>query len=279
MSPARQHRERALAAQAAHQARPGVAGPAPTSGPAATAYEQMLLKLHEDRTRLSAIQSVEAKIALKRELVPDYYPWIDGALREARDSGRAVQDEVIVNVLPWAIDIGDFPAAIAIAEHVLHFRLVLPERFNRTPACLVCEEIAEAAIARLAAGEGFDVRILLKVEELTAPPQDMPDQVRAKLNKAIGLELARRADAATPDDATLIAGYVPATRTEALTRLRRALQLNANVGVKKQIERLESALKRDPAPTDQNSTGPASTEDAGNADSGDAGNANSGDAG
>ena len=53
----------------------------------------------------------------------------------------------------------------------------------------------------------------------------MPDEVRAKLHKAIGYGLA----ASDP--------------AKALDHLRRALQLFANVGVKKDIERLERELK------------------------------------
>ena len=253
MSPARQHRERILAAQATNAALPGIAAPPPTSGAAAMAYEQMLLQLHEDRRRLHDIQSVEKKIALKRDLLPAYAAWVEGALTAGRESGRAVQDEVIVNVLPWLIDVGAYRDAIAVAEHVLRFRLVMPERFKRTPACYVTEEIAEASIAATTAasssgstspGTGFNVPALLQLEEITEG-HDMPDEVRAKLHKAIGLELARQADAASPDDDTLIAGFVPASRTEALARLNRALALNGKAGVKKNIEALERALKKD----------------------------------
>ena len=244
MSPARQHRERILAAQAANAALPGIAAAPPTSGAAAMAYEQMLLQLHEDRRRLHDIQSVEKKIALKRDLLPAYAAWVEGALTAGRESGRAVQDEVIVNVLPWLIDVGAYRDAIAVAEHVLRFRLVMPERFKRTPACYVTEEIAEASIAATTAGTGFSVHALVQLEEITEG-HDMPDEVRAKLHKAIGLELARQADAASPDDDTLIAGFVPATRTEALARLNRALALNGKAGVKKNIEALERALKKD----------------------------------
>jgi hypothetical protein len=208
------------------------------------AYEQMLLQLHEDRRRLHDIQSVEKKVALKRELLPAYAAWIEGALTAGRETGRAVQDEVIVNVMPWLIDVGAYEQAIIVAEHVLRFRLVMPERFKRTPACYVTEEIAEAAIAASSAGTGFSIYVLLRLEEIVEG-HDMPDEVRAKLHKAIGLELARQADAASPDDDTLIAGFVPATRTEALARLNRAFALNPKVGVKKQIESLERALKKD----------------------------------
>ncbi|MBJ9626084.1 terminase, partial [Burkholderia multivorans] len=74
------------------------------------------------------------------------------------------------------------------------------------------------------AGEPIQVEPLLDIEQLTALA-DMPDEVRAKLHKAIGYGLAASHPAS------------------ALDHLRRALQLFANVGVKKDIERLERELK------------------------------------
>lgn len=245
-SPARQHRDRVLAAQASNAALPGVAAPPPTSGPAATAYEQMLMQLLEDRQRLKDIQSIEKKIELKRELLPNYRAWIEGVLNQAQATGQAVQDEVVVNILPWLIDVGCYADAIALAQHVLRFRLVLPERFKRTPATLVTEEIADAVLIGLGAGKPVDdAATILEVLEATVAGQDMPDEVAAKLQKAIGLTLAATADAATPDDVNLIAGFVPAARTEALARLRRAIALDPRSGVKKNIEVLERALRKE----------------------------------
>ena len=65
---------------------------------------------------------------------------------------------------------------------------------------------------------------------------DMPDEVRAKLCKALGLGLRNSAniDSDTPDKDTA---------TTALAFLRRALELHARAGVKKDIERLERLLK------------------------------------
>lgn len=254
MSPARQHRDRVLAAQAANAALPGTAAAPPTSGPAATAYEQQLMKLVEDRQALKNVQSIEKKVALKRELIPFYVPWISGALEQARETNQAVQDEIVVNILPWLIDVAEYEGALDLAEHVLKFRLVLPERFKRTPATLVTEEIADAALAQLLAGGAFPRDILLRLEHVTAG-HDMPDQVAAKLQKAIGLELARSADAATPEDANLIAGFVPATRTEALARLQRALVLDPRAGVKEAIRLLERALKKEPPESATESAG------------------------
>lgn len=222
-----------------------LAAPPPSEGPAATAYEQMLLQLAEDRRQLHDIQSIERKIELKRQLIGQYDAWVDGALAQAATTGRAVQDEIVATMLTWAIDVQDWPRALDLGRHVLRFNLALPERFKRGAATLLVEETSEAAIKLLAKdGGSFPLPILQQIEELAAG-RDMPDEVRAKLYKALGLALAAAADRTGEDDTTAVAGFAPSCRLEALKAFQRALDLNAAVGVKKNIEALERAIRKD----------------------------------
>lgn len=244
MTPARRHRARVEAALLAGVAPlGGGAAPLPANSPARTAYEQLLLQLDSDRQRLHDIQSIERKVELKRELFGTYAEWVTGALSQGELTGQAVQDEIVSTMLTWALDIGAWDQAIAIGAHVLRFRLSLPERFKRTAATLIAEETAEAAIKALDAGTGFDLKVLTAVSDMTATA-DMPDEVRAKLFKAIGLALTAKADAYDPDGAEVVAGGAQAIRTEALAAFQRALALHEKVGVKKSIEAVERALKR-----------------------------------
>jgi hypothetical protein len=71
----------------------------------------------------------------------------------------------------------------------------------------------------------------------------MPDQVRAKLNKAIGLQLAAAA-AAIEEGADGPAGARRAAVETALAKLRRAVELDGKAGVKKEIDRLDREQKR-----------------------------------
>jgi hypothetical protein len=71
-----------------------------------TAYELMLMKMAEDRRRLKQIQSAEHKAVVKREILPDYVPWVDGVLA----AGKGGQDEVLMTVMLWRIDAGDYSA-------------------------------------------------------------------------------------------------------------------------------------------------------------------------
>lgn len=212
-SPARAHFQRTLAAAR-------VAEDPGANRADATAYELMLAKLAEDRRRLHEIQSIERKIELKARLLPDYAAWVDGALA----GGHGVQDDVLMTVMVWRIDVGDLAGALDIARHALAHRLAMPDQYKRSTACLIAEEFADQALRR----EAIDADLtgwLCQAEQLVAG-EDMPDEVRAKLQKAIGYGLAGTG-----------------AKAEALDYLKRALVLHEKVGVKKDIERLEREIK------------------------------------
>ncbi|TCP13760.1 small terminase subunit [Crenobacter luteus] len=229
-TPAQAHYLRVSAAQASAAA----AGEAPPEN--ASAYELMLLKLAEDRRRLKDIQSMEAKAELKRKLLPDYAPWIDGVL----GAGKGSQDEVLMTVMLWRIDAGDYAGALDIAEYAIPHKLVMPDRYQRTTATTVAEEIADAAKRARDGKQPFDIGALQRCQALTES-EDMHDQVRAKLFKEMGLLYAAMADDGPP------VGLDLGHKQAALQYLQRAIQLYDKVGVKKEIDRLERELKNNAA--------------------------------
>lgn len=210
-SPARRHFIHVTAALAAAAVAPG------DSMAGASNYELMLSKLAADMRRLKTVQSIERKVDVKREVLPDYVDYVAGAI----EGGRGAQDDVLVTILIWRIDVGDYAGALEIATYALEHGMKLPDQYERTLATAVAEEIACAALIVLPAG-AFDTVMLLQVAKLT-DRHDMPDQVRAKLYKALGY--AQQADPAT-----------------ALPYLERALALSDRIGVKKDIERLTKLL-------------------------------------
>lgn len=216
-SPARRHFLK-------HQAAALAAAAAPGEQIQGNAYELMLAQLTEDRRKLHAIQSVEGKAKLKRELLPAYAPWIQGVL----DGGNGGQDDVLMTVMVWCLDVGFFDAALDIAAYALQHGLAMPDQYNRTTATVVAEELAEQALKAIQAGEPVRVQDLLRTADLVADA-DMPDQVRAKLHKAIGYALRLAEDLES--------------RQAAMEHLQRALQLHDKVGVKKDIEILEREIK------------------------------------
>jgi hypothetical protein len=215
ISPAKNHFQRAQAAQ-----RQSIDAPVRAD---ATAYELMLAKLAADRRRLHDIQSIERRAEVKRELLPDYAAWVDGAL----DGDHGVQDDVLMTIMVWRIDVGDLAGALQIAAYAIKHKLAMPDQYKRSAGCLIAEEFADYAL-RLDAIAPDITEQLQAADELTVN-EDMPDQVRAKLLKAVGYGLAQSGDT----------GHLPS----ALDHLKRALGLHDKVGVKKDIERIEREIK------------------------------------
>ncbi|EDG9483264.1 terminase [Salmonella enterica subsp. enterica serovar Muenchen] len=210
-SPAQRHMMRVSASQAAQREQ------APLRH--ATAYEQMLVKLADDRRTLKNIRSNERKAEKKRELLPFYAPWVAGVLAD----GRGAQDDIVMTVMLWRLDAGDIAGALEIAPYALKYGLTTDHR--RTTPYMLVEEVALAALRLRDAGESVDLSWLQTTIYLT-DGADVPDMVRARLHKVTGLTLR---------DAGMNA--------EALAQFQRAMQLDRNAGVRKEIERLERALK------------------------------------
>ena len=223
-SPAQRHMMRVSASQAAQREQ------APLRH--ATAYEQMLVKLAEDRRTLKNIRSNERKAEKKRELLPFYAPWVAGVLAD----GRGAQDDIVMTVMLWRLDAGDIAGALEIAPYALKYGLTSDHR--RTTPYMLVEEVALATQRLRDAGESVDRSWLQTTIDLT-DGADVPDMVRARLHKVTGLTLR---------DAGMNA--------EALAQFQRAMQLDRNAGVRKEIERLERALKPKPEAAPRKTTKP-----------------------
>ncbi|MDR0182398.1 phage terminase small subunit [Lysobacter arvi] len=226
MTLARNHFQRESAARAA-----ALSG-AEASTVQGTVYELALNQLAQAQRQLSAVQSIERKVELKRQLLPAFDAYVEGAL----EGGRGAQDDVLTTVMMWRIDTGDIAGALPVAAYALQHGLRLPERYKRTLPTALAEEAAETALQRIQAGSAPALDDLYGVDQLTED-RDMPDEVRAKLHKALGLGHEFPVD--DEDAAEAI------TRLKAaLKHLNRALVLHDKVGVKKDIERIERELKQ-----------------------------------
>lgn len=215
LSPAQRHVMRQQAIEAAQQ----------RDNPLrhANGYELMLMKLNEDKRQLKKVRSKERKAEMKRQLLPAYLPWVSGVL----ESGKGAQDAILMTVMIWRLDAGDISGALEIARYALQFGLVPPDTYKRnSTAYLLTEEVAETALRAWTAKEPVDIAPLLATLELTKA-EDMPDEVRAKLHKITGYGLRDTGRA-----------------LDAMEHLKRALQLDSRCGVKKDIERLATALKK-----------------------------------
>jgi hypothetical protein len=211
LSPARQHRQRVQAEQAARQG---------GSVRHASGYELMLMQLGEDRRRLKGIQSTVKKAEIKVEVLPKYVPWVDGVL--AADGAQ--QDDVLMYVMLWRVDAGDYAGALAIGRHAIRHGWSMPQGFNRNVQTLLAEEMADAAKNAIVAKTDFDPVLLMQTLDVIGE-LDMPDQSRARLHKSLGWVLRESQPVA------------------ALNHLQQAMQLDERCGVKKDIEQLERKIR------------------------------------
>ena len=189
------------------------------TGRNAKGYDLMLLQLGEDRRRLKGIQSNVRKAEIKVEVLPKYAAWAEGVL----SADGAQQDDVLMYVMLWRIDAGDYAGALSIGRHALKHGWVMPLG-NRTTATVLAEEIADAAKAAVLAKAPFDPALLLETLEVV-DAHDMPDQSRARLHKSVGWVLT------------------DSNPASALNHLKHALQLDEKCGVKKDIEQLERKIR------------------------------------
>lgn len=226
-TPAQQHLMRKLAAQAATQS-------SPHGEVLGDAYQLMLAQLTEHRRSLKDIQSVERKIEFKRQILPEYDAWVDGVL--SADAGG--QDMIVATVTVWQIDVGHFARALELGSYAIKHGLDMPDQYERSLPVVLIDEFSDAALAGKMAIE--DAQVLLpQVLSLTAS-FDAPDEARAKLHKAIGYALIGRLgrQEAVVDELPL------EVVTPALAQLTRALELCQQIGVKKDVERLERRLRK-----------------------------------
>lgn len=152
------------------------------------AYEQQLIQLNSDKNRLKNIQSKQNKVELKRQLLPNYKPYLHGIL----EVKPGVQDAVVTEMLVWSIDVGEYDFALDLAEYVLEHGLKLPDRFERSEACFITEDIADEFLKVLKTDVSIDITVLERLESLITDEsldkskRDMPDEVKAKLYLALG---------------------------------------------------------------------------------------------
>lgn len=194
-----------------------------------TAYEQILHRLRHDQTRLSHIQGTEFKVEYKKTILEQYEPWIDGVL--SANTGQS--DEVFTTLLVWQIDCENYDRALDMADYVLAYNLPLPERYNRTPATMVIDEICDRALTLFAAGVSkeklISINVLQRLCDLTKS-YDVPNEVRAKLYKSLAYTLRLN------DDIN--------DKSRAVELMQSALLLHEKVGVKRDIELLQREIKK-----------------------------------
>lgn len=198
-----------------------------------TTYERQLLLLDTHQQQLRNLQSMEARAEFKAKLLPEYASYLQGVV----EAGASAQDNVLVTLMLWNFDCALIGPALDLAAVALKSDMAMPESHKRSLACVVVEETAELLLG----GKGAETtdQALGYIEQAGAMTEgmDMPDAVRAKLLKAEGRAL-RSLEFSEEDK-----GHEAQRDERALAIMKRALQLDKNAGVKKDIEQLERAIK------------------------------------
>lgn len=231
-----QHRERMLAERANKLAQNPdprakqrvIAGAVPaadegvvvTDNSPATPTQRIELRLSNQLDQLSHIKGKDLKVAKKHDWYPDYLGFIEGSIAVS----PATQNDALLHLMVWAIDVGDLNTAVKIGQFAVLNNMVMPGKYTRGVAELLTENCAEALLA--------DPDLLTQSVELiqriidVGYGQDMVNEARAKIYKAQGFAL------------------MESQPSEALRAFQTAYRLHDRVGVKKEMDKLERLVKR-----------------------------------
>ncbi|WP_263083020.1 phage terminase small subunit [Dickeya solani] len=130
-------------------------------------------------------------------------------------------------MMVWSIDVGDISGALRIGDYVIRHGLPMPDRYKRTAATAMVDEICDPVLAAFKADAASGCCAIAATQRADRRA-DMPDMVRAKLYKSIGYTLR------------LSPNELPAAREW----LQRAIALFDGIGVKRDIEILGRAIKK-----------------------------------
>lgn len=198
----------------------------------------MTTALDADLERISAINSREARQALKRdELLPKYLDYV----QRYRESGLNHPNPVLMQVLVWLFDTAQFEAGIELADFAIGQGQQLPERFKRDVQTFVADELIDWAEAEHKAGrspEPYVSQLLPRVDGTWAGFKQGGEGVRpalwqlferipARYHKLLGVLAMDRKDWAA-----------------AVEHLNRATELYPEIGVKTRLEGAEKALRK-----------------------------------
>ena len=235
LTPAQRHRARVLAAKAQAESPFGIE----VQG---SEYELMMAKLATDKRTLKNMESVQLKRQAKAAMLPDYLPWIEGALA----NGQGAKDFVFTTTMVWAIDAGAYSLALRMAAYAVQHKLPLPDQYHRSTAALLMDEFAGAYLSGQWSPVKPDASGMVPddthpAEHLTAvdgitQSLDAPDQARAKLYKATAYAMLGKVQTAEEPQ---LDDIPEETLDSVQALLAKALQLDSQSGVKKDMERIE----------------------------------------
>ncbi len=200
-SPARQARQRILAALAGNQ-EPHLIF--------TSAEQEIFHHFRQHSALLKSIQSEKTRETEKAKLLPLYTGHIEGVM-----AGNTTSP-IFASLTLWAIDAGQLDQATQMAAYAITKKLEFDDEFKRTAPEVFAEEIAKKVLDGIVITPKNLATLILKLRKV-----DINDKIRAKLYKA---------------HAQLIENVKP---VRALVYYRHADSLDERSGVKKKIAELE----------------------------------------
>lgn len=218
-------------------------------------YALLRAQLGEHLRELENTGSTELKIQKKQEWLPLYDDHVDTVILTSEETGKALQDDVVVWVAVWTFDVATiepdlYPRAFELADYVIKYGLNLPpEKFKRSPAASFAEFVADDVLKKLPVappelGRPFNLDIVTRALGLVEGRADVVDIVPAKLHMSAARLYVRLATAIDAGAEQGPAGGAQAARTEALKHFRRAYELDNKIGVKQEMDRLAKLLSQ-----------------------------------
>jgi len=179
-------------------------------------------QLERDLELLSERDSVTEKIALKRQLLPNYLPQVDAYL----EAGMQHPNPLLVWCLIWLIDVEDIEQALKLAYIAIEQQQLMPERFKRDLPTYVAEALhdwAERQYKDQKSADPYFSEVVKAVDSEHWPVGQII--VQGKLYKLAGLFAERNGEL-----------------DEAVRWFERAMEANPKAGVKTRLEKLKAKL-------------------------------------
>ncbi|WP_299594328.1 phage terminase small subunit [uncultured Microbulbifer sp.] len=179
-------------------------------------------QLERDLELLSERDNVAEKIALKRQLLPNYLPQVDAYL----EAGMQHPNPLLVWCLIWLIDVEDIEQALKLANIAIEQQQLMPERFKRDLPTYVAEALhdwAERQYKDQKSADPYFSEVVDAVHSERWPVAQII--VQGKLYKLAGLFAERNGET-----------------EKAVQWFERAMEANPRAGVKTRLEKLKTQL-------------------------------------
>lgn len=147
--------------------------------------------LAQDLDALKQLESVDAKVELKKQLVPKWREVVD----QYRESGAQHHFEPLVRLVIWLLDIGQVDAAMEYADFAIAQQQPMPDGFKRDLPAYTAEEVhnwAERQLKADASAEPFLTQLIERVESKAWPVTQVI--VNSKIYRIAGMLAERDGD-------------------------------------------------------------------------------------